>query len=226
MNAETPSPPRLRGHSCEAAAARNAPIALWRIAQAFMQLLFNLFGEPQHVARNSVIAARAHRELASWLACAEAMLRRLLLIEAAALPKPTPRQRIRAPRERIRRPHEFWPDKPEDWRVSFRCFSSNVGARGLRPRISSAVHAPPEASRSMPRTFRDAWPLALRYEALLRVYNNPAPAARRLAHRLHARPHGASALFHAPPSAEHRIEDFTTLTQAAAQARDRVCDSS
>jgi hypothetical protein len=35
-----------------------------------------------------------------------------------------------------------------------------------------------------PMRLRDAWALALRYEALIRAYNNPAPYARRLAHRL------------------------------------------
>lgn len=204
MNAE-PSPP-----------TRNAPIALWRIAEAFMQLLFNLFGEPQNIARNSVIAAAAHKQLASWLACAEAMLRRLLLIEAAALAIPERRQRIRVPRQRVPRLLEFWPDKPQDWRVSFRCFPPSAGEsaarRGRNVRIT--------------RTFRDAWPLALRYEALLRAYNDPAPYARRLSRHLHARPRRAGALLQAAPDAERRVENFAALTQAAAQARDRLCDTS
>ncbi len=37
-------------------------------------------------------------------------------------------------------------------------------------------------------TVLDAWPLAHRSEALLRVFNDPIPYARRLARRLAARP--------------------------------------
>ena len=40
-----------------------------------------------------------------------------------------------------------------------------------------------------PVTFRSAWPLAERYEALLRVFNDPTKYAQRLARRLHATPH-------------------------------------
>ena len=63
--------------------------------------------------------------------------------------------------------------------------------------------------------FRSAWPLAERYEALLRVFNDPQAYARRLARRLHAAPHRVRELLHAPPEAEHRIDQFETLTAAA-----------
>jgi hypothetical protein len=40
-----------------------------------------------------------------------------------------------------------------------------------------------------PATLRSAWPLAERYEALIRVFNDPTKYAQRLARRLHATPH-------------------------------------
>lgn len=188
-----------------------------------MHTLQMLFGEPKDVARDSVVSALAYKQLASWLRCAEAMLRRLLLIEAAALAKPNTRQRAHKKRQRVRRRVEFWPDKPEDWRVSFRCF---LGPPAPRRRARATLQQPPARRRRSKQQFRDAWPLALRYEALLRAYNNPEPYARRLAHRLRANPLGANRLLQAPPEAEHRIDDFEKLTSEAASARDRVCDSS
>ena len=57
------------------------------------------------------------------------------------------------------------------------------------------------------KRFHSAWPLALRLQALLRVYNDPLPYARRLARRLHAAAHRARDLFRAPPDAHHKIGD-------------------
>jgi hypothetical protein len=60
-----------------------------------------------------------------------------------------------------------------------------------------------------------AWPLAERYEAILRVFNNPEPYARRLAARLHATAHRLRELFRAPPEAQHRIDQYDMLTAGA-----------
>lgn len=76
--------------------ARRGPRELWLIAQAFLLTLHNLFGAPEDVARQHTLAAKAHRLLASWLAAGEAMLRKLLLIEAAALTPAAP-PTLRAP---------------------------------------------------------------------------------------------------------------------------------
>ena len=212
---------------------RRAPIDLWRVAEAFLQTLHMLFGEPKDVARNSVVSALAHRTLASWLRCAEALLQRLLLIEAAALPTPNvppPSRRHAGKAVRVRKLCEFWPDKPEDWRVSFRCFPPTLrqaqrDAGGVAAGSVSVSLSLSKAKRPG-RQFRNAWPLAERYEALLRVFENPEPYARRLSRRLRAAPMRASALLQAPPEARHRIDGFDELTQAAAQGRDRFCDSS
>jgi hypothetical protein len=57
--------------------------------------------------------------------------------------------------------------------------------------------------------------LAERYEALRRVLDDPAAYARRLSRRLHATPHRTRELFRASPHAEHRIDHFDALTDAA-----------
>jgi hypothetical protein len=70
-----PTPPQL---------PPDTPIALWRVAETFLHTLHALFGTPEDVAAEHTLVAKAHKLMASWLRCAEAMLRRLLLIEASA----------------------------------------------------------------------------------------------------------------------------------------------
>lgn len=67
---------------------RTAPLALWRVAEAFMHILHALFGAPEHVAERHTLRFTAYTLLLSWLRAGEAMMRRLLLIEAAAYAKP------------------------------------------------------------------------------------------------------------------------------------------
>jgi hypothetical protein len=52
-------------------------LALWRVAEAFLSTLHMLFGAPEEVAAKHTLTAKAHALMASWLRCAEAMLRRL-----------------------------------------------------------------------------------------------------------------------------------------------------
>lgn len=215
--ATPPKPIRPVGHSCEAATVRNAPIALWRAAELFLHALHNLFGAPEDVAFRHTLTRAPYLLLLSWIRVGEALLRRLLLIEAAALPKPNTRPILwPARKKRARRMMEFFDDKPEDWRVSFRCFSSNVGARGLRPRKRVLRQsAPPEASRSNLPSFHSVWPLAERYEALLRVFNDPTAYAKRLAKRLYASAVKAlRSLIREPREAPHRIDLYDQLVRA------------
>lgn len=234
-----------------------------------MRLLFALFGDPSDVAAQHTLKLKAYQLTASWLRVGETMMRRLLLIEAAAFAKPNTRPLLREPRRRTRKLMLFTHDKPENWRVSFRCFTpprvlspSKAGAtatalrqvqdsngprpfiireepalrartsnRAQRRRTNRKRHAPllrqdRECIVRRPRMiFRSAWPLAERYEALLRAFNNPLPYARRLWRQLHATPHRVRDLFIAPPEAPHRIDRYTELT-AAAEASAAVFNSS
>lgn len=64
---------------------RQAPLSLWCAAQAFLHTLFDLFGAPEQlVARHTLMLAQ-HALILPWLCVGEALLRRLLLIEAALL---------------------------------------------------------------------------------------------------------------------------------------------
>lgn len=62
---------------------RHAPIEHWRIAQWLLNVIYNLFGEPKAIAAQHTLTAKAHKLMASWLRTAEALMRRLLLMEAA-----------------------------------------------------------------------------------------------------------------------------------------------
>lgn len=191
---------------------RTAPIALWRVAQAFLNILYNLFGAPEDVARQHTLVRKQHALIASWLRCAEAMLRRLLLIEASAHPTPSAPPARRRARPRLRKLMHFSPDAPEAWRVSFRVFMDRRCPRRHAPVLAG------EGAGGPSNRFRDAWPLAERYEAILRVFNDPTAYARRLARQLHAAPQRVSEALRAPPEAHHRIDEFEALTHAA-QAR-------
>jgi hypothetical protein len=216
MNAAAPSEP-----------IRHAPLALWRAAQAFLGVLHMLFGAPETVAAKHTLTGKAHAHMASWLRSAEAMLRRLLLIEASAYPKPNTRPLLHTRRPRTPKLITFSPDAPEAWRVRFRCFSSdrrlpagtqegrqNAGAP--RKRLSREERWCLE-HQPQPK-FRSAWPLAERYEALIRVFNDPAPYARRLSKRLHATPHRLSEVLRAPPEAGHRVDHFEESGECAEQS--------
>ena len=255
--------PRMNAPSTTDTTQTTAPLALWRVAAAFMHILHALFGDPSQVAFKHTLTLKAHRVMASWLRCGEAMMRRLLLIEAATYAKPNIRPLLRAPRKRTPKLMHFFVETPEKWRVSFRCFISptlrqaqgDAGGdatspesvsvsrskegprpfifhetpptRDLSPSKAGAKRANQQRYKPIlrqdrewrlhrePSIFRSAWPLAERYEALLRVHANHHAYARRLSRRLYATPHRARELFQAPPDAYDRIEDFAELALAA-----------
>jgi hypothetical protein len=221
------------------ALVRHAPLALWQIARAFIETLHAMFGGPEAIATRGVLTSKPYALLLSWLRCGEAMMRRLLMIEAQAFAKPNTRPLLRPTRTRVRKAMSFEADQPETWRVSFRCFSSSLArggsvTAGLEPGVTKGKVRRKRVSREdrwsyenfTPAKFHNAWPLAKRYEALLRVFNDPAPYARRLSRRLHATPHRAVELRQAPPEAEHRIERFHEFTDPPPPRPSRQQDSS
>lgn len=215
---------------------RTAPLTLWRSAGAFITTLFNLFGAPQDLAADHTLTAKTHALILSWLRIAEALLRQLLLIEAAAypaaypnVPPPSKPHADNMSAVRGRRVGSFAPDKPETWRVSFRCFPSSPACGGsVIGKANDEGGAPAQALNAFSHQSRDsspasrgdkrfhsAWPIAERFEALLRVYNDPAPYARRLARRLQATPRLIARVLQTPTDFEHRIDDDTRFELSA-----------
>jgi hypothetical protein len=148
----------------------------WAYVKHLIEWCGALYGDPTRVARTLLYSRRECDDIASWLRAIEQILRRVLLIEAAALPKPD--SKVRTPRRlapRVRRIVEHVAEAPEAWRVRFQLVAPEH--RSTRRR-----------NAAQPAPIRYAWPLAERLEALLRVVENPAPYIARVARRLHHRP--------------------------------------
>lgn len=213
----------------------HAPPALWAAARALICAIFNLFGAPEKIAAQGVHSARERSLILTWLRAGEAMVRQLLLIEAAACALPALRVRKRVARVRVRKAMSFAADAPETWRVSFRCFPSSPTRGGSVERSSRETkgdvvgHAPSDAfgvsspTRGGDKRYFSAWPLAERAEAMLRAFNNPAAFAQRLARRLKRAPARVSAVLRVPENLQHVIaeHDFAALQEGAESARRR-----
>lgn len=204
--------------------------------RALVCTIFNLFGDPARIAWQHTHTAKQRGLLLTWLRAGEALMRQLLLIEASHYPRPNTRPllavKLKA-RKRVRRLVTFEAEKPEEWRVSFRCLLDRRRLAGddRSSRAKAAggdAGAPRRRSREErwpsdypPPKFYSAWPLAERAEALLRAFNDPEPYAKRLAALLYARPHRAAALTRHPPNLPHVMDDFPLLSLEAGGARRR-----
>ncbi len=165
------------------AAARTAPIALWRIVEAFLHQLHDLFGGPERIAARCTLPRDQHRLFHIWITAGENLIRHLLLLEArACTPQAAPARRA-SKRSAQRERYRFDPNDPDSWRVSFSCLKS----RSRAARLSKRRPTP------HPRLYLTR-PLAERIEALIRVFNDPTPYAKRLARRLRATPKRAAEL--------------------------------
>ncbi|MGE0743155.1 MAG: hypothetical protein AB7O98_17605 [Hyphomonadaceae bacterium] len=202
---------------------RAAPIALWRIVEAFLRVVFSVCGNPEEVARRITLTAKARAIMLPWLNAAEALMRQILLVEAAALAGSGDTHARRGMRQ-VRAasalacvsPPASEPapldDDPANWRVSFKALPPTG-----RQNASARASAPRRARRDT--RFHSARPIAVRLEALLRVFNAPMPYARRLAKRLRLAPRLLAAfLVTAMPSLISH-QDFYAVSDAADAAR-------
>jgi hypothetical protein len=178
-----------------------APIAdLWKSARALLADALSAFGGPQQIQRTLDRIARG--AIRRQLKALEVLVMKLLLIEAAKLPTVAQRAHA-APNGQGRSAHAADPARPETWRVCFQLHippepkdTTGPRIRGFGPsRLIRAVvvDAKTFANRlaamraSISREERDsaaAARLARRFEALRRVFANPAPRARRLKQKL------------------------------------------
>ncbi len=155
--------------------------------------LFNLFGEPQTLAFRQTVIERDYKLILNWLRTVEALFRQMLLIEASHYAHEHAPIKQRENRQRERRLITHHPDAPEASRVTFRTMERDRTCARQRGWSASAP-------------FRSAWPLAERFEALLRVHNDPAPYAKRLARRLYANPERIASIMREPPELQHRMD--------------------
>lgn len=178
-----------------------------------MITLFNLFGEPHELAFQHSLNARDYKLACNWLRTVEALFRKLLLIEASHYAREIQQSKRRKRSKRDRRAMAFFPETPDAWRVTFRTLDRGRprphGAVYGQSRASDRLSAAGEDARGpirLPTRFHSAWPIAERFEALLRVHNDPTPYAKRLARRLYAAPQGVACIIKEPPELQHRID--------------------
>src|SRR5688572_9183431 len=197
----------------------NSP-ELWPIAQLMLTQMMRELGAPGIVAAAEQLTHQLRRAILMWLAPMECFVRKLLLIEAAKHPRPAdplpPRdvaytlKQSLAQRTRKTRIVVTDPNRPATWRVSFRvplppCPTRRKDRSAQGPRIVlfgelvttaqlEREHAERlgklEARREKIRA-NALKRLAMRYEALRRVIDDPTRAIARLALRLTRNPRAA-----------------------------------
>lgn len=174
----------------EAADADESSVpALWEAAEYLLRWLVALCGDACAVVARGRLSPKERREIAFWLRPVEALVRRLLVVEAARLAETLPPPRARTARPRKCRTVLQDPENSASWAVRFRALE-RIGSPGAAPAACTAPLACARSRRAGVKrdsfAARDPWPLAERIEAVARVLENPAPFARRLARRLTA----------------------------------------
>lgn len=171
-----------------------SPPALWEAAKYLLRWLYAICGTPCAIVADGLHAPRERRRIALWLRPVEALVRRLLVVEAVRMAQTLPaaegkgtgaRPRQRPPMCRIA---FLDPEDSDAWIVHFRA----LGGTPMRHAEGNSPQAPeserrsgaPAARRKDPLADWCPWPLAVRIEAVTRVLRDPEPYARRLAWRL------------------------------------------
>jgi hypothetical protein len=150
----------------------------WEDLRYVVSMIVSVFGGPAQIAAQQMLLARTRQEILVWLAPIEALARRVLLLAALAAPVsnlPLERRKAAPPVENAFRdtPYQDLSDNPADWRVLFNDWPK-TGGKGRR------------SVRTMrtPSPGFNAYPLARRLEALLRLADDPGAAIRRMAAKL------------------------------------------
>ncbi|HYD73783.1 MAG TPA: hypothetical protein VEF55_11645, partial [Candidatus Binatia bacterium] len=165
---------------------------LWSAAKAMFERMRAAIGDAAALARRDWIGPKEQREIRAWLGPIIAMARKIVFIEAAALPRcaPPPAAKRAATRAKSPRPRtisiRLWPQQK---RIGPRArqLGPPVLVRDIwrdRAREAAARHL------AMVRFMRPTPHLQLsrRIEALARLIARPLAAARRLARKLRLMP--------------------------------------
>lgn len=148
----------------------------WGIARLIVAWLLALTPSPAALAAQPILLKAVRGAILAWLAPGEALVRRLLLVEAvarAALLKRAPARLPRAIARLARRPRLSPPDESARWVVALRWPAGKPRALSARQR-----------RRARPRDLPAPGALAERIEALVRIVAAPERAVARLARRL------------------------------------------
>jgi hypothetical protein len=236
------------------AAAHPNSSSLWSIAREMFSLMLLALGAPGAIAAHDRLSRKYRREILDWLEPLELLVRKLLLVEAAKLPRPAERRKTpRAltlkliqswARRKPRRRAIIEPNRPATWRAPFRLL---IPADPLyHPRPIESANPPRIRALGPPTLVREIWNardeaarianlaarrtaraknatrrLALRFEAVRRVIDDPAPHAERLMRKLSRMPDPPAAarrLAKAPAPRRHRAFANFALVAVKLQA--------
>jgi hypothetical protein len=189
--------------------------AVWEALRLWARAMVNALGEPASIAAGLLLPRAIREDILAFLAPLEAGVRRLLLIEAAALPRPNeapvPVSRGRVSANFREDPVRALPEDSREWRCSFRLWPA--ATRSETPRQTPTIRATKRVIHY------NAFPLARRIEAVIRVLEDRAAYVAKIARRLHADPvetRAAFRPFHArAPSANFLLRDIHRETELA-----------
>lgn len=176
--------------------------------------IVSLFGAPSKIAGCLILTRGLRENILAWLAPIEAFARRLLVIEAASLPRPN----FALPKAASGRISTALEDAPltmlgeneGEWRVRFKVWPGVTSA----PCARRACEKPPPRNQIV----FNAYPIARRIEALLRLAEDRTGALARIARRLFANPKAARIAFAPYRGPALCIRDMLATTQAEVDA--------
>jgi hypothetical protein len=159
----------------------------WEDLRYAVAMILTLFGGPADIAARKMLLNRTRQEILIWLAPIEAMARRILLLAALKLPtlNPTARLKRGAPIVNAMRdtPLPTLSDNPADWRVLFSDWPCASGASTER----QTERRGRDGSGAARFCDYNAYPLARRIEALVRLVQHPAASIERMARKITVR---------------------------------------
>ncbi len=168
----------------------------WDALKDLVRWTVTLFGQPSDLLREELAPRTRALLIRSWLWGLEAIVRGLLLLMAAELPKPDPSP------PRPTRPQRKAPvDPPRDYTSPYEVESQHWTGVAFAsvPPASRAGVARTRRRRLVPKRFFSTFALAFRFEALIRVAEDPQPHAARLARRLYRDPRRITRVLRPPP---------------------------
>jgi hypothetical protein len=155
-----------------------------------------LFDSPRTLACLQLVVAARRDDILAWLRPIEQLIRRLLLLEAQSLPpaqNPAPAPRAKAPRKR--RLITLDPEAPQTWPAHFR-----LAQTARKPPANPLRRACKRADNA---GLYPSFALAERWQAVLRVAENPARYVLRAAAFLKRAPLILERLCKPPPRHAH-----------------------
>lgn len=182
-------------------------LPFWRTLQGLIETIGRGFGCPPDIAKHPFLSRADHKIWCDLLRPMEVLMRRLLFIAALAAPAPAPPPKAKPRKASAHNPApRFDPERPETWRPRF-----DLGIR-YPGRTRRGARRP-----STPLAYLPSAPLALRFEAIIRGFNTPAPLVARIARHLARQPQTARC-FLAKPEAR-LMNHYPVIADTLAFAR-------